>query len=138
VKIVVDANVFISSFFWGGNPQKIFERLIAGLDELYVSREILDEIRTVLSRPKFHASTDEIELYMASIKELANEVEIKGEIKTGSRGKDDDKYIECTMASNANYIVSGDIHLLEIKEYGSIKIIKAKEYLDIAKSSNDI
>jgi predicted transcriptional regulator len=43
-KIVLDANIFISSFFWGGNPRMILERIIAGRDELFISKEILDEI----------------------------------------------------------------------------------------------
>ena len=44
MKIVLDANIFISSFFWGGNPRLVVERVIAGLDELFITKEILDEI----------------------------------------------------------------------------------------------
>ena len=36
MKIVVDSNIFVSSFFWGGNPRNIFERVINGFDELYI------------------------------------------------------------------------------------------------------
>ena len=34
MKIVIDSNIFISSFFWKGNPRKIFDRVIDGLDEI--------------------------------------------------------------------------------------------------------
>ena len=44
------------------------------------------------------------------------------------------KYIECGIAANADYIISGDIHLLEMREYGNIKIVSPKEYLEIVKS----
>ncbi|MDR0638087.1 MAG: hypothetical protein LBG27_04160 [Spirochaetaceae bacterium] len=55
MKIVVDANIFIFAFFWGGNPRTILERVIAGIDELFLTKEILDEINDVIRRPKFHA-----------------------------------------------------------------------------------
>jgi predicted nucleic acid-binding protein len=40
------------------------------------------------------------------------------------------KYIECGIAADANYIISGDIHLLELGEYEGIKIITARNYLE--------
>ena len=131
MKIVVDANIFVSSYFWGGNPRKILERIIAGLDELYISQEILNEINDVISRSKFHADINEIKLYIDSIEEIANKIDVKKLLKTVSRDQDDDKYIECAISGDVNFIISGDIHLLEIKEYENVKIMKAKEFLDI-------
>ena len=133
MKIVLDANIFISSFFWGGNPQKVVERIIAGMDELFITKEILDEIDDVVRRPKFHADNDRINYFINSIEEIGNKITPLKEIKNGSRDKTDNKYIECGIAANVDYIISGDVHLLEIKNYGSIKIITAKEYLDIVK-----
>ncbi|MDR0455112.1 MAG: hypothetical protein LBH20_00320, partial [Treponema sp.] len=60
----------------------------------------------------------------------------KEKIKIVSRDKNDDKYIKCAISGDVNYIISGDIHLLEIKKYENIKIIKAKEYLDIVSGAN--
>ena len=81
---------------------------------------------------------NEIRLYMESIEEIANKVEAKGKINTGSRDQDDDKYLECAISSDVNYIISGDIHLLEINEYENIKIIKVKDFLEIVNSTNGI
>ncbi|MCL2801888.1 MAG: putative toxin-antitoxin system toxin component, PIN family [Treponema sp.] len=131
MKIVLDANIFISSFFWGGNPRLLLERVIKKQDDLYISKEILDEIEEVIGRPKFHAGKDEIEYFIKSIEEIANKVVIKNKIKNGSRDKTDNKYIECALTAGVDYIVSGDIHLLELKKYGKIKIISAKEYIEI-------
>jgi predicted nucleic acid-binding protein len=47
MKIVLDSNIFVSSFYWTGNPRKVFERVTNGLDELYITDDILNEIRTV-------------------------------------------------------------------------------------------
>jgi putative PIN family toxin of toxin-antitoxin system len=133
MKIVLDANIFISSFFWGGNPRKVLERVIAGIDELFITKEILDEISDVTGRPKFHANEEEINYFINSIDEIANKIVPGKRIKNGSRDKTDNKYIECGMAANAGYIISGDIHLLELKEYNEIKIITARDYLEIIK-----
>ena len=135
MKIVVDANIFVSSYFWGGKPRKIFERIITGLDELYITQEILDEVKDVISRPKFHASMSEIMLYINSIEEIANKIVVKEKMKTKSRDRDDDKYIECAISGKVNYLISGDIHLLEIKKFEEIKIINANEYLEIVSTA---
>jgi len=131
MKIVLDANIFISSFFWGGNPRAVLERAIRNIDELYISKEILDEIEEVINRPKFHAEKNAIEFYIKSIEEIAHKIVTKTKLTRGSRDKKDNKYIECALAANADFIISGDIHLLEIKEYGKIKIVTAKEFLEL-------
>ena len=134
MKIVLDANIFISSLFWGGNPRIVLGRAINKTDELFITKEILNEIEEVIGRPKFHAGRNEIEYFIKSIEKISNKVSIKNKIKKGSRDKSDNKYIECGIAANADYIISGDIHLLEIKKYKNIKIATAREYLEIIKS----
>jgi putative PIN family toxin of toxin-antitoxin system len=133
MKIVLDANIFISSFFWGGNPRKVLERVISVIDELFITKEILDEINDVIERPKFHADGNEINYFINSIEEISNKIVSKRQINNGSRDKTDNKYIECGITAHVDYIISGDIHLLEMKEYENIKIITAKEYLEIIK-----
>jgi putative PIN family toxin of toxin-antitoxin system len=133
MKIVLDANIFTSSFFWGGNPRKVLERVIAGIDELFITKEILDEINDVIERPKFHADGNEIDYFIHSIEEIANKIVSKIRINNGSRDETDNKYIECGITVPVDYIISGDIHLLEMEDYENIKIVTAKEYLEIVK-----
>ncbi|MDR1095446.1 MAG: putative toxin-antitoxin system toxin component, PIN family [Spirochaetaceae bacterium] len=133
MKIVLDANIFISSFFWGGNPRMVLERVIEGIDELFITREILSEIRDVIGRPKFHADGDKINYFMNLIEAIANRIVSKRKIDNGSRDKSDKKYIEGGLTAQVDYIISGDIHLLEMNEYENIRIVTAKEYLEIIK-----
>ena len=72
-----------------------------------------------------------MEYYIKSIEEIAVIIAVKTKIRNGSRDKTDNKYIECGITAGADYIISGDTHLLEMKKYGSIKIVSAKEYLEI-------
>jgi len=130
MKIVLDANIFISAFFWGGNPRFVLERVITGKDELYVTKEILDEIELVMGRPKFHVKKEEVDYFINSIEEIGNKIVPKRQINNASRDKTDNKYIECAIAANVDYIISGDIHLLELKEYKNVKIVTAKDYLE--------
>jgi uncharacterized protein len=133
MKIVLDANIFISSFFWGGNPRLILERVIEGIDELFITKEILDEIESVVGRPKFHVDKEKITYFINSIEEIGNKIIPKSRIKNGSRDKADNKYLECGISAYVDYIISGDMDLLELKEYKKIKIITAKDYLEIIK-----
>jgi len=130
MRIVLDANIFVSSFFWGGNPRMVLKRVIEGIDELFITKEILDEIDEVMGRPKFHTDKEEIDYFINSIEEIGNKIIPKRRIRNGSRDKTDNKYIECGIAANADYIISGDIHLLELREYENIKIIMARDYLE--------
>jgi putative PIN family toxin of toxin-antitoxin system len=133
MKIVLDANIFVSSFFWGGNPRLVLERVIKGTDELFITKEILDEIESVVGRPKFHADKEKTAYLINSIEEIGNKIVPKSRIRNGSRDKTDNKYIECAITADVDYIVSGDMHLLELREYKKIKIVTAKNYLEIIK-----
>jgi putative PIN family toxin of toxin-antitoxin system len=129
MKVVLDANLFISAFFWKGNPKRVIDRASERLDELFISVEILDEIKDVINRPKFKADRKETENYISGIKKIAILISPYEHIDL-SRDKKDNKYIDCAVAADADFIVSGDVHLLELKEHGKIKILKAKDYLD--------
>jgi putative PIN family toxin of toxin-antitoxin system len=131
MKIVIDANIFISAFFWKGNPRKILERAIEGFDKLYISEEIIQEIERVMAYPKFNIDKSGIDYYIKSIEEFAIKIIPDKLGKIGSRDVTDNKYLECGIAGKVDFIISGDIHLLELKEFENIKIMKAKEYLDI-------
>ena len=81
MKLVLDANVFISAFYWGGNPQEIIDRIIEGIDELYISNEILNEVAAVMARPKFKSSPETIKKYIRALEKIGKKVVISGNIK---------------------------------------------------------
>jgi putative PIN family toxin of toxin-antitoxin system len=133
MKIVLDTNIFVSAFFWGGKPEAIIERVRCNLDILFVTDEIIREIERVLRKPKFPKRSEEmIKFNIQHIKTISRKITAREKIITGgSRDKTDNKFLECAIASNANYIISSDIHLLELKRYGDTRIVTIKEYLEI-------
>jgi putative PIN family toxin of toxin-antitoxin system len=131
MKLVLDTNIFVSAFYWGGNPQKIIDRIVEGTDELYISNEILDEVAATMARPKFKTRPEIIERYVRTIEKIGKKVFITGKLKGICRDEDDDDKIECGILSGADYLITGDRDLLVLGEYPPIKIIPAERYLQL-------
>ena len=137
MKIVIDSNIFVSSFFWGGNPKEVFDRVLNGLDELFITDEIIEEIISVMSSSKFTVNINDIDDYVKIIEKYSKK--IVSEIPVFiSRDQDDNKILECAFDGNVDYIITGDKDLLVLIEYESIKIIKPKEYLELPEFKKEV
>jgi len=134
MKVVLDTNIFISSFFWGGNPRKLMTRIIEGKDILFVSNEILHEVFSVMARPKFNVNHRQIIHFIDSIEEISCRVTLLGIIQGVCRDSDDDKILECAVLGNVDFIISGDNDLLSLKVFQGIPIMAASEYIDKVES----
>lgn len=129
-RVVIDTNVFISSFF-GGNPRKIIDLWESGQIILCLSRPIVDEYVEVLSRMGLKNERELEELLSL----FAHGYHVLFTAKTPDlniveKDPDDDKFIECAVALNSKFIVSGDRALQEIKDYMGIKLQSPKQFLD--------
>lgn len=136
MKIVIDANLIVSAFGWGGKPAILIDRIVDKLDTLFITNDITNEIRRTFHKPKFkkkNFTEDWINSVVNNIDELSYNVTVLPQHKaTGaSRDPKDDMYIECALAAGADYIISGDIHLRELIEYKGIKIVLVAQYLEI-------
>ncbi len=130
-RIVVDTNVFISSFF-GGKPKKIIDMWKDGQFTLCLSASIIEEYVLVLDRflGKYDNEIDELLKIFSS---GYNSIFVKNPKKLNivKDDPDDNKFIECAVSLKAKYIISGDVHLKSIKSYLDIKILSPAEFLDI-------
>ena len=129
MKIVIDTNIFVSSFFWGGYPREVFERVINGLDELFITDEVLIEIKSVMSSNKFSVNRGEIEDYVKIIEKYSTKIISKKISASISRDVDDDKILQCGLDGNVDFIITGDNDLLVLKDYENIRIMKPREYI---------
>ena len=108
MNVVLDTNVFISAFFWGGNPRKLMNRIIDGKDRLFISEDILREVFSVMSRPKFNVPHHQVAHFINSIQEISLQVVLTGAIQGVCRDSDDDKILECAVLGDVDFIISGD------------------------------
>ena len=128
--VVLDTNILISAVFWRGNPYNIVRYGLLGKYSLYISTDILNETEEKL-RIKFGFPEDEIEEHISILIEYSYIVEPSEKINIIKDDPDDNAVLECAVASKAEYIVSGDRHLLKLKEFRGIKILKPKYFLTL-------
>jgi putative PIN family toxin of toxin-antitoxin system len=127
-KVVIDANVFISAFDWGGKPLRVVELLEKGEIRNCISEEILIELCSALAYPKINFSqklqSDILEFVLAhsDIYKIKEHLNITPDPK-------DNKFIECALSAKAKFIITGDKGLLWMKQFRGIKIITPEEFL---------
>ena len=131
MNIVIDTNVAVSAILFGGSPGKLIELWKAGRIRPLITQEILTEYIRVLAYPKFKLSEDEINYiihqeilpYFKVVKSVPGPSIVK-------KDPDDDKFIRCAEAGNAEIIITGDQHLLALGSYKDIKILTASQFLE--------
>ena len=129
IRVVVDTNVFISSFF-GGHPRKIIDLWKSGEITLCLSKPIVDEYIEVLRRLELQNEKEIDELLGL----FAHGFHVVFTAKTPElyiveKDPDDNKFIECAVALKAEFVITGDKALKEIKEYININIVSPSEFL---------
>lgn len=128
--MVVDTNVFVSSFF-GGNPKRVIDFWKVGKIILCLSDEIFEEYTKVLKRMGLEGR-DEFEELLALWGQGYNTVFTAKtpSLQIVKEDPNDDKFIECAVALEAEVVVTGDKALLAVGRYMGIKIMNAKTFLD--------
>ena len=139
MKIVVDTNVLISALGWQKSEHHLLRSVFQGENILYMSPQILEEFIQVSERKKFNFSPDEIEEFVTSLIESCEMVIPREKINTVKKDPTDNMFLECAVEGGVDHIISGDRHLLELKEFRGITIIYASSLLkrmDIVNGEN--
>ena len=133
LRIVLDTNVLVSATIRRGNQFEILQLGKLKKIQIITSQEILDEVKEVLSRPKFGFPENQIKEIVEEIKNLSIIVYPTDKVDIVKEDPDDNRIIECAIAGKADYIISGDNHLLELKEYLGIKIVNSADFMKLHK-----
>ena len=128
-KVVLDTNVTISALFWEGNPRKIYDLVRDGKLNMLLGDDMEKEIIRVLGYEKFGLSPQEILPFLRNLRTHARHVETKSKISLVIADSTDNIFLECALDGDADFIISGDRHLLDIKVYKDIEIVRAGEFL---------
>ena len=130
MKACLDTNVLVSGIFWRGIPGKVIDLWINEEFDLLVSLPILDEYQRVLRKIGRAVNPTIAETWIKVIVEKASILSFTPPYWRRSRDIHDDKFIHCAMAGRADYLVSGDADLLELKGQVPVKILMARDFLN--------
>ena len=126
LKAVFDTNVLVSALIKEGIPHQIL-LCAEEIYQLYICHEILDEVKGVLKRPKIlkysKLTTDKISTFLSDIQNIAHIVIDIPSIDIIKNDPDDNIILACALKAQADYIVSGDKHLIQLASYKWIQIV---------------
>lgn len=133
MRLVLDTNVVISALVWGGVPYQLLQAAAAGTVDLYTSPVLLDELRAVLARPhlaqRLIGQRRSVDQAVESYARLCRSVEPQHTPRVVLHDPDDDHVVAAAVEAQAHLIVSGDKHLLQLKESINIPVLKAQDAL---------
>jgi putative PIN family toxin of toxin-antitoxin system len=130
LKVVLDTNVLISAILFGGKPRQILEKAIRGEIRLCLSEPILEELKGVLQRSKFDYSPEMIQFILMELTGIADFVNPSETINVVLEDPEDNRILECAVEAKANYIITGDFHLLKLRWYRNIEIVNSVAFLE--------
>jgi len=135
IKVVLDTNVLISALIRTGKPRTLITEMVKHGTQLILSRGILDEFAETVTDPKIRQYVGEEEAirFLRVISIIAKVAKVKSRFKVVKQDPSDDMILRTAYDGKADYIVSGDEHLLSLKEFRGIKILTIKEMLDLLK-----
>jgi hypothetical protein len=132
MRLVLDTNIFISGIFWEGNfCSQIIDKWRDGKIEMISSRKIIEELIETLKDFKIRLDDGEIESWKNMIIENSMIVEPSEILDIIKEDPEDNKFLETAVEGEADFIISQDKHLLKLKEYNGIKIIKPEDVLKL-------
>jgi uncharacterized protein len=123
LRVVLDTNVLVSAIISDGKPRELLRKGIANQFSIVTSDLILKELITVLRRPKFKTTEDEIHRIIITLIRSSEVVKVKSKFTAVKEDPKDDMIIDTAYDGRADVIVSGDSHLLGSKNFRGIKII---------------
>jgi putative PIN family toxin of toxin-antitoxin system len=114
---------------FGGLPGALLDLVFLQSFVTVISPDLLDELDEKL-RLKFDVSPEDAATVLDRIAGIAQVVHPEETLQVIREDPDHDQVLECAVSGKANYIVTGDRHLLRLGEYRGIRIMRVREFLD--------
>ena len=127
---VLDTNTLVSGMGWGGAPRRVVDLALAGRFVMVSSRPLLNELARVLERPKLAGVFTEPGEIVRLVEAGSVVVEPTKVLEVVAADPSDDRVLEAADAARADFIVTGDRHLLELGGFGGTRIIRPRRFLE--------
>lgn len=132
MRVVIDTNVAVSGLLWSGPPNQILRWAKAGLLKILACEETIDELSRVMQYSRFTkrllSLNFTIEEVIAYFMNLVFFVPTPQEItKTIKVDPFDNLFLALSVEHKASLLISGDTHLIYLKEYEQIQIVTPSE-----------
>ena len=129
-RIVLDTNCLLQAISRRSRFYPIWREFVQGRYELCVTTEILDEYEEILSR---HTSPVVGQMVVEAILRANNVVRVDAQFRFGliESDPDDNKFVDCAIVANAEYIVSNDSHFDILKDipFPRVLVLSAEAFL---------
>jgi putative PIN family toxin of toxin-antitoxin system len=127
-KLVFDTNILISGYLWAGRPRQAIKVVKSGAFELLYCMESVEELVRVLSM-KFGLDSEDIFRIVLDLQTTGRNITITSKEQPITDDLTDNLFLNLAIDGNAKMIVSGNSHLLRLKEYKRIEIVTVYEFL---------
>ena len=139
MRVVLDTNVWVSQLISPrGNPARVFDMLFARRFELVVSPRILSEYRQVLTyqhiAKRLHSSRADVDFLLENLEEIGIMVDPTNVPRVVPEDSSDDTFLAAALAGEADFIISGDQHLLALRNYRGIAILSPAVFVAYMKT----
>jgi len=135
MRVVIDTNAIVSALVFGGVPRQVLELAETGRCTFFYSAEIQHETRRLLGE-KFGWSDKKLDEALPKLGMAGKLVVPRFRIDAVHDDPDDNRILECARSAQAEFVVSGDQHLLRLRAYQSISIVTPREFSMILKASS--
>ena len=136
IRAVLDTNILVSAFLVKqGKPAQIVQDGRARKFQLILAEEILAELREALGykhiQKRFHPIPAEIDEFVERLRTVSILVTLAEIDHVVVGDPDDDVIVACAVEGKADYLVSGNKHLLELREYRQIHFVTPSHFLTL-------
>jgi putative PIN family toxin of toxin-antitoxin system len=136
IKAVLDTSVIAAAFLKPGGINHRVLREAGRRYKLYLCRHILEELERVLRYPRIRSryphSEEELEKFIQAVKGLAERIYKRcPKVDVIAEDPADNEILGCRLTAKADYIVSKDLHLLALRKFQGMRIVRSDEFLSI-------
>ncbi len=134
MRVVLDTNIWIAGLLWRGKPWQLLRFAEKQQIQLCISHQMLLELAEVLGYSQFQQRLHNLNLNANELTAFALSISLPVDVSREpipivDADPDDDIFLLCAVAAQAVYVVSNDHHLLNMKNYKGIKIVRIDDFL---------